>query len=202
MLNVYLAPRKRSGAAPEEAAVASALAFLEREGLLAARTVDGEHPPGTNVAMWFHHDAHEGLLPAELTFDSLRVDGAPTPRFLPERQKACGFDASCTVCGDTLDEKSLDEALVRLGYFSVDRFNCLCPSCRSELTLRQIDFGQSTAVARWWLYIEGAATSRLNGHLIDQLERLLGLPLVVVPEVPEEQIEDWVPARRVLRRPR
>lgn len=202
MLNLYLAPRSARAPIPDADAVDAALDFLQREGLVGARTADHEHPPGSNVAALFHADAHDALLPAELTFDSLGVGGAPTPRFLPERQKAGEFRPSCTVCGDGLDTRPLDEALVRLGYFAVERFTVLCPSCRTELTVKQVDFGQTTAVARWWLYIEGAATSRLNASLLDQLERLLGMPLVVVPEVPEEQVEDWVPARRALRRPR
>ncbi len=202
MLNLYLAPRSARALVPEANAVDAALEFLEREGLVGSETTDHDRPPGANVAALFHVDAHDGLLPAELTFDGLSVGSAPTPRFLPELQKAVEFHPSCTVCGDGLDSKPLDEALVRLGYFAVERFALLCPSCRTELTLKQVDFGQTTAIARWWLYIEGAATSRLNAALLDQLERLLGLPLVVVPEVPEEQVEDWVPARRALRRRR
>ena len=167
-----------------------------------ARTEDGDLPPGTNVASLFHADAHDALLPAELTVEAFLVCEEPTPRFLPERQLARAFGASCTVCDDQLDERALDDALARLGYFSVDRFSVLCPSCRTHLTIKEVDFGQNTAVARWWIYIEAAATSRLNSAVLERLERLLGLPLVVVPEVPEEQVEEWVPARRNLRRRR
>ncbi len=202
MLNLYVAPRSAKAPIPSVEAVDAMVDFLRTEGLAGQTTADGDLPPGPNVRALFHSDAQDSLLPAELTVDAFRLGGAPTPRFLPELQTAGGFDASCTVCGDGIDEEPLDQALARLGYFSVARFALLCPSCRTELTLRQVDFGQPTAIARWWLYIEGAATSRLNQAVLDRLERRLGLPLVVVPEVPEEQVEDWVPARRQLRRRR
>ncbi len=204
MLNLYLAPRSAKAAVPEEAAVEAALAYLERQRIIGPVTADGERPPGPQVAALFHADAQETLLPAELTFDAVRVESSGRPRFLPPQQEALDFVATCTVCGDRLDPDALADALAALSYFPVDRFACLCPSCRTELTLKEVDFGQSTAVARWWLVVEGAATSRLNMALVEQLERVLGLPLTVVHDVFDEERESFAPppSRQARRRAR
>lgn len=197
MLNLYLAPRSPRAPVPDEEAVQRALDFLTAEGFVGAPVSDDELPPGPHVAFLFHMDMHDELLPAELTFESMHVCRAATPRFLPERQLAGNFfAAACSICEDEIDEALLDESFARLGYFPVSRFSYQCPSCRTELRLRDIDFGQPTAIARFWFYIEGAATGRLNTGVVDGLGRALGYGLVVVPEVPEEEVEDWVPARR------
>jgi hypothetical protein len=64
------------------------------------------------------------------------------------------------------------------------------------LSFKEIDFAQPVAVARWWIRIEGAGTGRVNPGLLEKMGRILGLNMTVVPEVPTELVEDWVPARR------
>jgi len=195
MLNVYLAPRSGRAPVPPDTEAAAALAFLAHEGIMGPRTDDGDYPPGAAVAVLFNEDARQDLLPAELSFGALRVETARKPRFLPQRQPSENFRALCTVCGDDLPGHDLEPALASLGYFPTDRFSCMCGSCRTELSLREVDFGQPTAVARWWLFIEAVGTSRLNSNIVDALARLVGLPLVVVPEIPEEHLEDWSSTR-------
>lgn len=203
MLNLYLAPRSGKAPAPSEAAVEDAVAFLSEQGVIGNALGPDAYAPGVAVAALFHADAEELLLPAELTFESLSINHAARPRFLPVEVPADGFaEAVCTVCGEPVDADALLAALEALVYRPIERFDYVCPSCRTALGVREIDFGQPTAVARFWLRIEGAAFGKLSPALLDALERRLGLPLMVVPEVPEEDVDDWVPARRGKRRRR
>ncbi len=198
MLNLYLAPKSWKAPAPGEDRVEALLGFLDSNAIIGGETEPGEYPPGADVAVLYHGEAAEALLPAELTFDCLRIESSGKARFLPQSQRAADFDRPrCTVCEDDLDAAGLDESMRELAYFPVERFGFTCPSCRTELTLREIDFGQTVAIARFWLFVEGAATSRLNASLLHEMERHLGLPLVVVPEVPPERVEDWAPARKL-----
>jgi hypothetical protein len=204
VLNLYLVPK--SGAALEPAKMAAALAWLADEDIVGAEpTTDGELAPGPAVRRLFHDDALEWLLPAELTFDGLKAVHSGAQRFLPETVDAFE-DARCTLCGDTLDVDVLATDLERLLVFPVDRFAHLCPSCRTELTLKEIDFGQPTMVAHDWILVEGAATTRLSQRVLDQLGKLLGSPLVIVPEVFEDADFDgdagFAPAKDQSRRSR
>ncbi len=198
MLNLYLTPRS-AGLCPSEEAINSVLQFLNQHDLI-GEEVDGAFSPGMEVAEWFNLDARDDLLPAELTFESFSVQTRSKPCFLPEAQPGESFVACCKICGDALDGGPLDEALARLGFFPVNRFQYDCPSCRTCLGLKEIDFGQNVAEARFWFFLEGAATSRLKGGLLDILGRKLGSNLLVIPEVPLEFLEDWAPAVRRRRR--
>lgn len=188
MLNLYLVPR--SGAVLEPERVTAALAWLAEEAMVGpSPSAEGEWAPGTGARRLFHDDASEWLLPAELTYDGLRFVHSGAPRFLPETVDVFE-NATCAECGDGLDVDTLATDLERLLVFPVDRFEHVCPSCRSALGLKDIDFGQPTAVAHDWILVEGAATSRLAPRVLDQLGRLLGGPLVVVPEVLEDADHD------------
>lgn len=197
MLNLYLAPRSGKAPVPPDAAVDAVLAFLGEQQIIGGALGPDAFAPGQAVAGLFHDDATELLLPAELTFESLSVNRGGKARLLPRVAPAGGFeDAVCTVCDEPLDPDALADALEELVYRPIERFAFTCPSCRSELGLRQVDFGQPTAVARFWICIEGAAFGRLTGAVVEQIEKRLGLPLVVVPEVPPEDVDEWAPARR------
>ncbi|MFN3202287.1 MAG: hypothetical protein ACE366_28035 [Bradymonadia bacterium] len=199
MLNLYLTPRGLKGLVPTEEAIEQVLDFLKRVDIIGDHH-DGAYTPGAQTAQLFHHDAYDDLLPAELTFDALRVETVSRARLLP-RNHGEGFPHTlCGVCGDEIGDDVLQPALGRLNYFPIDRFELRCPSCGSDLKLKEVDFGQPTAMARFWIFIEGAGTSRLDTALLDKLGRILGLNLTVIPEVPEDLAEDWVPARRAGRR--
>lgn len=197
MLNLYLAPRSGKAPSPSEAAVDAVVAFLAQQRIIGNPLSPTSYAPGQAVAALFHDDATELLLPAELTFESLSINRSRKPRFLPRQMPVEGYvDAVCTVCDEPVDVDALADALEELVYRPIDRFSYTCPSCRTPLELREVDFGQPTAVARFWLTIEGAAFGRLTAAVVDQIERRLGMPLVVVPEVPPEDVDEWVPARR------
>jgi len=203
MLNLYLAPRSGKAPMPAEDAIDDVLAFLADQRLIGNPLGPEAYAPGVAVAALFHTDADELLLPAEFTFESLSVHRSHKARFLPVEVPADGFESAvCTMCEEPVDVEGLLDALDVLVYRPVDRFEYMCPSCRTGLTLWQIDFAQPTAVARFWLKVEGAAFGRLTSAVVEQLARRLGHPLVVVPEVPEDDVEDWVPARRKRRRGR
>ena len=201
MLNLYFAPRCVKAPVPDDATINVAVAFLIKEGFCTSTDDPNVLSPGPQAAWLFTQDAHDDLLPAELTFDELRIEHRRRAVFLPERQPAAAFsDAQCKTCGDEIDLDALSLSFDKLGYFPVDRFEYTCPSCRMQLTLRDIDFGQTTAIARFWLFVEGAGTRRIKSSVLDALAQLLKLPLVIVSEVPEEKVEDWVPARQLDRR--
>lgn len=199
MLNLYLAPK--SGRVLPELALQNAEDVLRGYGVIGPAASDGEFVPGNGVARLYNRDAHDDLLPAELTFDGLRIVHRPRPFFLPMQQPVEGFpDPVCSVCGDGVDLDTLDESLAQIAFRPVDRFEYICPSCRSTLRVDQIDFGQNIAVASQWIFIEGAGTSRLNTKIVDALGRAMGTTLVIVPEVPEDDLEDWAPAHQRRRR--
>lgn len=201
VLNLYFAPRSAKAPIPDDAAINAVGAFLMKEGFCTSTDDTHVFSPGPQAAWLFTQDAHDDLLPAELTFDELRIEHRRRAVFLPERQPADAFpDAQCKTCGDGIDLDALSLAFDKLGYFPVDRFEYTCPSCRMQLALRDIDFGQTTAIARFWLFVEGAGTRRIKSNVLDALAQLLKLPLVIVSEVPEEKVEDWVPAQRLRRR--
>ena len=190
MLNLYLTTKK-THFMPSDDAIEETLRYLKQLLIIGEYDEKSQsYAPGREVATLFSPEPWEELLPAELTFENFTVRALGPERFLPERQLAPAFSSTCRMCGDRLDDKSLDAALERLAYFPVDRFVYDCPSCRNVLELKDINFGQVTAVARFWLYIEGVATSRLNHPLLDHLARLLGFPLLVVPEHVEDE-EGW-----------
>lgn len=200
MLNLYLAPRSGKAPRPDDAMVDAAVAFLIAEGFIRPGDQPDRFPPGRAAAALFNDDNMD-LLPAELTFDELRVETAARPVFLPQNAPVDTFvDAGCSVCGDDIDLDGLQDALDRVGIFPIDRVTYQCPSCQTDLSLRQIEFARPTAVARFWFFIEGAATSRLRSSVVDRLGRILGAPLIVVAEVPEDSAEDWIPARRARRK--
>lgn len=195
VLNLYLAPR--SGRALVDLALMNAEEFLYGHGIIDGVGMDGDFIPGPRVSRLYNKDAHEDLLPAELTFDGLRIVSRPRPFFLPLDQPVDAYDTPlCNLCEDMIDLDALERSLKEIGYRSVERFAYQCPSCRSELRIDQIDFGQEVAVAAQWIFIEGAGTSRLNPKLIDSLGRAMGTALVIVPEVPEDDLTDWAPAHR------
>lgn len=199
MLNVYLAPRSFRAPVPPEAAQTALLTWLSDEEIVGP-FADGAYSPGRSASRLFHADALDSFLPAELTFDALRIVRSPKPRFLPERAGKSFPEASCLGCGDTLDSEKVKEALDRLKYVAPERFGVSCPGCRSALTLRTVDFGQNVAVAAYWIFIEGAGLGRLSPSTVERLSRVIGMPLIYIPETTDEEVADWVPARRERRR--
>jgi hypothetical protein len=195
MLNLYLAPRGSKAPVPNTGAVDALFSQLREAGILGPHGDEG-WVPGPGVASLFHADAAESHLPAELTFDALEVGGATRARVLPDLPDVLAAQARCGGCSDLLQPYEVEDALRRLKYLPIERFQVTCPGCRATLSFKEIDFAQPVAVARWWIRIEGAGTGRVNPGLLEKMGRILGLNMTVVPEVPTELVEDWVPARR------
>lgn len=197
MLNLYLAAR--SGAALN---LDAAVAFMEENRFIGPVSAEGEHPPGADAARLFDANAHDELLPAELTFEALRAVERPRMVFVPELQPVERFRTPrCTQCGDDIDLEALEPALAEIAFRSVGRFTYECPACRNPLSINEIDFGQPTSVTRHWLYLEGAATSRLSARVLEAISRAAGAPLVVIPEMPDEEFEEPAVLRATRRRP-
>ena len=195
MLNLYLTPK--GGRVLPELALQNAEDVLRGFGIIGDEGANGECVPGPNVARLYNRDAHEDLLPAELTFDSLRIVNRPRSFFVPMHQTVDGYpDPVCTVCDDSVDLDALEDSLGEIAFLPVERFRYDCPSCCTTLKIEQIDFGQNTAVVAQWIFIEGAGTSRLNTRILDALTKAMGSSLLVVPEVPEDDVHDWVPAHQ------
>ena len=60
-----------------------------------------------------------------------------------------------------------------------------------EMAFRDLSFGQNVAFARFWFHLEGVAFGRLQTQFVDALAKQLGVPLIVVPEVIDDQADAW-----------
>jgi hypothetical protein len=200
MLNLYLVPRGRKSSRPEEDAVTAAIEYLTDAGIIGGALGTDEYAPGEAVSALFPDTADQHLLPAEMTFEALHVHRRKKPEFLPREQSPERFgDACCGECGAPIDAEEFDTAFTKLAFFPVDRIEYHCPACRSDLPFREIDFGQPTNVARFWLRIEGAPFGRVAPRVLEKLGRKLGLPMMVVHEVVDEEGQDWSSAIRTAR---
>ena len=202
MLNLYIATRGFRAPVPAADSVNRVVDLLREQGVI-GDFADSAYAPGRGVAHIFHADAHEVLLPAELTFDSLTIHVAAPPvraKFLPQNHGEGFTDTRCGPCGEAIEQEVVELELARLRYYPPERFQLGCPSCGAGLRLRDVDFPFPVSLARFWIFIEGAATGRLTSSFVDRLSRQVGLQFVVVPEVPADEVDDWVPARRRRRR--
>ncbi|MEE2789663.1 MAG: hypothetical protein VX589_20150 [Myxococcota bacterium] len=192
MLNLYLTPKSRHAPIPSEDAIQNAIKFLKDEGIIGPEVGPNEYSSGNHVSIFFHSDADQHFLPAELTFESWSINQVKAARFLPQDQDTSDFDETvCSVCQEPIDGHAFDSALDQLDFLPVNRVRYSCHCCQSEVPFAELDFGQVTAVARFWFFVEGVAWGRLNQALLDELGRILGFPLVIVPEVIQTRSESW-----------
>ena len=198
MLNLYLAPKSSKAPKPTQEALESALEFMRSQGVLGASFGPGEYAPGDNAATLFHADADQHLLPVELTYEALYVHLGMRPEFLPRDQDPAEFDrAQCSVCDEPVHGKTFEECFDKLDLFQVDRVDYECACCLSRYPFAELNFGQPTVVASFWLLIEGAAFSRLNTNFLEHVSKLLGLSLIVVPEVLDDQARSFAEVRQM-----
>ena len=192
MLNLYLTPRNTKAAPPTSEKEESALQLMRDHAIIGAQLGPLEYAAGDYAGRVFQLDHNSNLLPAELTFESLWVGRSQRPTFLPMDQDLHEYrDALCPVCSDPVDEQVFDEAFERLGVFPVDRVHYECPCCQTETPFANMDFGQPTAVSRFWLKLEGVAQGRLRTGFVEAVAKALGQSLLVVPEVIDDQAADW-----------
>lgn len=198
MLNLYLAPKKNRSSPPSREAIQNALEFMQSQGVLGASFGPGEYAPGDNAAILFHPDADQHLLPVELTFEALYVHQGTRPEFLPRDQDPAEFDrAECSVCEEPVHGETFEECFDKLDMFPVDRVEYECACCLSTYLFSELEFGQPTTVSSFWLHIEGAAFSRLNTNFLEHLSKLLGLTLIVIPEVVDDQARNFAEVRQM-----
>ncbi len=198
MLNIYLAPKGSKSPRPASDSIAAVLDFLRSEGVVGASLGSGEYAPGDNAAILFHADADQHLLPVEITFEAFFIHDEAKTQFIPRDQDLAEFDrAVCSVCEEPVHVDEFEECFDRLALFPVDRVQYECPCCLSSYPFAQLDFGQPTAVASFWFQIEGAAFSRLNPALLDHITKLLGVMLLAVPEVLDDQVQEWASVREM-----
>ncbi len=192
MLNLYIAPKSGKSPVPSEAAIADCLRYLTERGVIGPEISPSEYSAGPTAFRIFHSDAENHYVPAELTFESLTVQMVKKVTFLPESQDLHEFHSvTCPTCDDDMDVVEFKDALDRIIFFPLDAVVYDCPSCQSETAFRDLSFGQNTAFARFWLHLEGVAFGRLQIQFLDALAKRLGLPLVVVPEVIDDQADTW-----------
>lgn len=192
MLNIYLAPKSGKSPVPTVSVVEGALTYLEQRGILGPLFGNMEYAAGPLASRIFHADANQHLCPAEQTFESFSVHHSKKVNFLPRAQDIHEFHSVvCPVCRDPMDVLTFQDALQRLDFFPIETVTYECPSCCTEQGFRDLDFGQVVAWARFWFLLEGAAFSRLNNQIIDGVSRALGMPMIIVPEVVDDQAEAW-----------
>jgi hypothetical protein len=192
VLNIYLAPKSGKSPRPADAAVDAAVTYLEQRGVLGPLFDTLEYAAGPLASRIFHSDANQHLCPAEQTFESFSIHTSKKVRFLPRAQDIHEFHSVvCPVCHDPMDVVSFQDALQRLEFFPIETVNYECPSCCTEQSFRDLNFGQVVGWARFWFLFEGAAFRRLNTQMIHGLSRVLGMPLIIVPEVIDDEAEAW-----------
>ena len=196
MLNMYIAPKSGKSPLPSEDAIEAALQGLKDALVIGRPITQSEYAPGHRAGAIFHADADNHLLPAEKTFDSMTLHIGQRVEFLPRDQDVCEFEgAVCPYCGDNIPLDALKQAFEQLGLFPVDRVEYQCNSCRTDLPFREIDFGQPTGCARFWLHFEGVAFGRLSPSFLEFLSQTIGLPLVVIPEFIDDEAASWAEMR-------
>ena len=197
MLNLYLVPR-HSKPVHFDAALRERLEDTLREmGIIGRALSSNEFAPGLGVAKLFHLDAEQHVLPGELTFESLSLISEGRSQFLPRDAAPGAFDgAECPGCEDVVEPDAIDMALDKMGIFPIASVRYSCASCCIDIPFSDLVFSQVTAVANAWIFIEGVAFGRLNLSIVERLSKLIGHPLMIVPEVPEQSMEDWSSACR------
>ena len=192
MLNLYLVPRHSKPVHFSEETRARLEETLREMGIIGRALGTDEFAPGLAVAKLFHVDAEQHVLPGELTFESLSLVSQDRPQFLPRHAEPGAFDgAECPICEDAVEPQALDLALDKLSIFSVASVRYNCPSCCVDVPFSELVFSQVTAVANAWIFIEGVAFGRLNWGVLDYLGKVTGHSWTIVPEIPEESIDDW-----------
>ena len=205
MLNVYVCPKRQPRYQPS----ADQLNLWLREAVIGGLLTAPEHgadaspspwpsssvfSPGLGVIQLFNQDAREALLPAELTFESLEVC-LPTyatllPPELDERTQCC------PQCGDDVSDDTLNMALNKLEFISLERSAVFCWSCQDEIPMRSIEFDPPSSFAAFWIRLDEVGSSRLNPVLLRDWGHKLGCALEVLAEQRESSLEEIVSARQ------
>ena len=178
MLNVYLAPKKHSDDRPTLEAINLWLRELYRGGLTYEPTgqtqVTTSHShqepftleltPGLNASHLFNQDAHDALLPAELTFNSLLISTSKHPTLLPLDE--IEYETMCPQCGDCLSIDDVQLAVTKLDLFPISSIRVFCISCQDEYPLKTLVFEPLVSFSRFWICINQSGSTRLNSKVL------------------------------------
>lgn len=207
MLNVYLSPKKTSLFQPSGAQLLTWLASLKQSGLfevdpcwldptcdevlLGQKLIDQleenrsiELFPGIAISHLYNQYAHEALVPAELTLETLRFSFAAYPTLLPIED--CESLGHCPECGDQILIESLEQAIAKLDLFPLDTVTVQCLSCHDDKKLKLINFEPPKTFSRFWICLEQSASTRLSPHVIKGWESALGCSLLQLNAQREE----------------
>ena len=197
VLNLYLVPRLSKSGKWSDQERLSIKSLLSDLGIIGKSLTPWEFAPGLGVAHLFPSDAEQHKLPGELTFESLSIISVERDAFLPRQARLGALDgALCPVCDDEVDPAFIDLSFDKMNFLALDAVRYECPSCCVDQQFSQLNFDQPTAVSKSWIFIEGAAFGRLNPSVIEKVSRLLNAPLLVVPEVPEDEFESRLESQK------
>ena len=151
--------------------------------------------PGLGVQSLFDQDAREQLLPAELSFEQLRLELAPHPTFLPLGE--LDMEVSCRGCGDELPAELFERALDALSILPVEEVSLSCRSCDAPKRFKELSFDREVAFASAWLIIEECGSSRLNPVALKAWGESLGMQLISLVDQREASLP-WEPELELL----
>ena len=195
MLSVYLVPKRHHLYQPSAPHLITWLKSVHQSGLLIVpeRLVDVscneeelvsrlEHQlnqdftlelfPGIAISYLYHQHAHEALVPAELSLESIKVNIASFPTLLPLDEVES--EAACPECGDPIPNPEVEKAISKLDLFPLPSIKVFCLSCQDERDLRSLNFTPPMSFSQFWLQLQQSASTRLNSQVIKAWESSLG----------------------------
>ena len=206
MLNIYLVPKKQFSYVPNESQIKRWYTELKSSAL--AQSLNGDledlytrYRQNSTLTLEFvsdlntHHiydeDAHEALLPVELSFEALSLNITLHASLLPLDELE--FEASCSYCADPISEQDLDLAIAKLDLFPLSKVQVSCISCQNEWPLKSLQFEPEMSFAKFWICIQQSASTRLNPIVIKAWEKSLGCELLQLDaQFEDHEHERWV----------
>ena len=191
MLNIYLVPKRQSGYIPTEKQIKRWLIELKSAELAqdlnhqidlkleqfhVTKELCLEFASGLNVYHLYNQDAHDDLMPAELSFEALSLNITSHATLLPLDEME--FEAICPQCEDQILELDLDIAIAKLDLFPLSKIQVSCLSCQDEWPLKSVVFEPEMSFAKFWIRLQQSASTRLNHTVIKAWENSLGCELL------------------------
>lgn len=211
MLTLYLPAKGQPRRRPSVAEVSRWLEALRGSQLIAPLSMDSERrlrvllksleeggpfgpelalslSPGLGVSRLFDSDAQEQLLPAELSFEQLRLELAPSPTFLPLDDPS--LEVSCLRCGDVVSAERFERALDALTLLPFEEVSVHCQSCDASRGFKELSYDREVAFASAWLTLEECGSARLNPVILKAWGDALGSPLNLIIDQ-RAPVLDW-----------
>lgn len=144
--------------------------------------------PGLGIMSLFDQDARDQLLPAELSFEQLKLELAPTPTFIP--LGSLEIEITCLHCGDEIHPQIFEHALNALSFVPLEEVTVFCRSCDATRHFKELSYDREVAFACTWLTLEECGSSRLNPVLLKAWGDTLGAPLTMLVDQHDPEL-DW-----------